>query len=65
MNNFQREYLKEYFNSLTDTQRTELLIKFFEELEIQEFVGGCPTEQNLEEEFDLVPYWLHTGCPLI
>ena len=63
MDNFQREYLNEYFNSLTDAQRTELLIEFFEELQIQEIVD-CPTKQNLEEDSSLVPYWAHTGDPL-
>jgi hypothetical protein len=64
MNNFQREYLNEYFNSLTDAQRTELIIKFFEELQIQEWVD-CPTKQDLEEDSGLVPYWAHSGDPLI
>lgn len=64
MTDFQLKYLSEYFNSLTDSQRTKLLIQFFEELQMQEFVD-CPTQKNLEEEPDLTPYWAHTGEPLI
>ena len=64
LSKFEKEYLQEYFNSLTDAQRTELLIEFFEELQIQEFVS-CPRKEDLEEEPDLTPWWAHTGDPLI
>ena len=60
----QKEYLYEYFNSLTDKQKIELLTEFFEELQIQEFVS-CPSEYGSEDEQTRPPYWAHTGEPLI
>jgi len=58
----QTEYLYEYFNSLTDIQKIELLIQFFEELQIQEVVS-CPNPDWSDD--DRTPYWAHTGEPLI
>jgi hypothetical protein len=58
----QKEYLYEYFNSLTDIQKIELLIQLFEELQIQEFVS-CPHPDW--DAVDRTPYWAHTGVPLI
>ena len=62
-------YLTEYFRNLTEEQKVQLLLDFFEELEIQEFVSG-PTEKELakgplaDPEY-LRPYWAHTGEPLV
>ena len=64
MTTFEEQYLTEYFNSLTDEQRTYLLIQFFEELQTQEFVS-CPIEEDFEEYPDACPIWSHTGEPLI
>lgn len=64
MSEFEENYLKSYFNKLTEEQKTELLIEFFEELQIQEFVS-CPTERCLEEDPTDEPCWAHTGDPLI
>jgi hypothetical protein len=57
-------YLWEYFDELPDSDKIDLLIEFFKELQIQEIVS-CPTEDDLKEDPSFCPYWAHTGEPLI
>lgn len=64
MNDFEKNFLREYFNELTDSQKIDLLIEFFEELQIQEVVD-CPCEEHIKEDPESAPYWAHTGEPLI
>jgi hypothetical protein len=64
MNKLEINYLRGYFSKLTEQQRISLLVKFFEELKIQEFVN-CPSKECLEDDPTRGPYWAHTGDPLI
>jgi hypothetical protein len=63
---FQRKYLTEYFDSMSEPSKTKLLVEFFQELQIQELVGGCPIDnEEVIQNPDLTLYWAHTGEPLI
>ena len=64
MNEFEVNYLSDYFNNLSEDQKTQLFLDMFEELEMQEIVSG-PCKSDVEEDPSFVPYWAHTGDPLV